>query len=458
MNSNRMAYHSTAGALVLLVGGTDQFLTWNGTAWLATTPSQPPAARREPGFSSDGNAIVMIGGQQGVAFVSDPQLLQPVGAGWGWFAETPTATSPDPRANAGTAYDANLGVAVMVGGGTTASSWVFGATQREPADADSEPSARSDAAVTFDVARGETVLFGGNTGANRPWIFKRAADEWTWTLQTPAMSPGARRGAKMAFETTRNRTILFGGNVGMTLFGDTWSWNGTTWASVATTGPAPRTRHAIAYDAARDRIVLFGGYTGVSISGTTLGGDTWEWDGTTWTQMTTTVAPSPRAGATLTYDPLRQRVVLFGGTDYPLSSGTFDDWWEWDGTTWTRIGNDPRVARSGRTAYYDPMRRGLVVFGGVKTALDLTALNNDTWLLHYASSEPTESCRVSEDGDHDGLIACLDPDCWGRCSPLCAPGATCPTAAPRCGDGVCSTLEDYLICPHATQPAPACDG
>jgi hypothetical protein len=55
-------------------------------------------------------------------------------------------------------------------------------------------------------------------------------------------------------------------------------------------------------------VVLFGGFTGAA-----LVADTWEWDGTNWTQLTPSASPSARCAHAMAYDAASQRVVLFGG-------------------------------------------------------------------------------------------------------------------------------------------------
>jgi hypothetical protein len=61
---------------------------------------------------------------------------------------------------------------------------------------------------------------------------------------------------------------------------------------------------------------------------------------------------------------------------------------------------------------------------------------------------PADRCmRAADDTDGDGLAGCADPDCFARCRPMCSPGAPCDASYPHCGDGTCSAVEDYLICP-----------
>ncbi len=76
--------------------------------------------------------------------------------------------------------------------------------------------------------------------------------------------------------------------------------------------PATRFWHAMAYDEARHRVVLFGGH-GNPFASTGLYGDTWEWDGTSWTQLFPANSPPPLGGHVMAYCPARSRVVLFGG-------------------------------------------------------------------------------------------------------------------------------------------------
>ena len=54
-------------------------------------------------------------------------------------------------------------------------------------------------------------------------------------------------------------------------------------------------------------------------------GDTWTWNGTTWTQQYPTTSPPARDGASMAYDPGTGQLVLFGGDD--ASGGNLNDTW-----------------------------------------------------------------------------------------------------------------------------------
>src|ERR1700689_4652090 len=99
--------------------------------------------------------------------------------------------------------------------------------------------------------------------------------------------------------------VLFGGG---SYLADTWEWNGSSWTQkTVANGPKPREQACMAPLGSKE-LLFGGGY-----------GDTWEWDGSTWTQVATT-GPSVRYGAACA--TLDGEVVLFGGS---LGSTTFDD-------------------------------------------------------------------------------------------------------------------------------------
>jgi hypothetical protein len=149
-------------------------------------------------------------------------------------------------------------------------------------------------------------------------------------------------------------------------------------------------------------------------------------------------SPTPTTRTALAYDPVRQRTLLFGGLANSYSRET----WEWDGAVWRRrvvpLAPSPRQAS---TATYDVASKRVLLVGGV-------AGNpiGDTWVYGFSSSEvPPDQCG-DMDTDADQLVGCADPDCWHRCKPYCPPGTSCDSMQPHCGDGVCSSIEDYLVC------------
>ena len=226
------------------------------------------------------------------------------------------------------------------------------------------PTPRVMHAMAYDSTRQRTVLFGGWDGATNGetwewngsvWSLAHAGDPNGITAPIPRVQHA------MAYDRARGVTVLFGGGPWAPAYNDTWVWDGTTWTDVSTTGPSVRSQHAMAYDSAREVTVLFGGISGG------YDGETWEWDGTTWTHVAST-GPSPRDSHALAYDSARGVTVLFGGHTQS------DDTWEWDGITWTDVSTNGPSGRSEHAVAYDIARGVAVLFGGISGGYD-----GETW-------------------------------------------------------------------------------
>lgn len=196
----------------------------------------------------------------------------------------------------------------------------------------------------------------------------------SWTQLGPATSPSPRGG--MNGVSDGSHLLVFGGNLGSNVFTDElWSFDGTNWTLLASGAGSPSPRHwgANSYDMARGRMVVFGG----DDAGTVGLGDTWEWDGTSWSQRMPATSPSPRRWVHMAYDELRQVTVLFGGED--VAGTYFDDTWEWDGTNWTqRMPATVPPARGRHHMVYDSDRQAILMFGG--TPLNGSTFHPDTWI------------------------------------------------------------------------------
>jgi len=198
--------------------------------------------------------------------------------------------------------------------------------------------------MAYDSARGRTVLFGGGRDFADPVY----TDTWEWDgrawTRVATSGPAGSIFLKMSYDAHRRRVVAFGGRGGG---GETWEWDGRVWSRVSTSGPPPRDHHAMTYDARRQRVVIFGGGRQLpngDFPRDTTGAwlrDLWAWDGTTWTQLAANGPPSRGGQPGLTYDPNRDRLVLFGGGNL---SGT----WEWDGRGWMQVSDPPQLRREQR--------------------------------------------------------------------------------------------------------------
>jgi hypothetical protein len=246
------------------------------------------------------------------------------------------------------------------------------------------PSGRDNAAMAYDAGNQRVVLFGGLDASQRvlddTW-------EWdgisaNWLELDPALRPPARCCAAMDYDPVSGNTVLFGGSgASATMLGDTWTWDGSTWtAANPPTSPPARDGASMVYDAARGAILLFGG---LGADGGLLS-DTWSWDGANWTLLQPASSPPPRSSAALVYDPDTQAALLFGGCcdmSPGAPAGTYlGDTWRWDGATWSPLlpAESPSPRSSAATAY-DPILGMVLLFGGCGTAPGACRLG-DTWL------------------------------------------------------------------------------
>ena len=135
-------------------------------------------------------------------------------------------------------------------------------------------------------------------------------------------------------------------------------------------------------DAVNNRLILFGGFTGDACVGVPpLYNDVWvltNADGTAtcgWIQLSPSgTPPSPRAMHAAAYDPVNNRMIVFGG-DLNVGNcyGCVNDTWVLSNANgiggtpvWTQLsaGGSPPELRQAPRAVYDPNSNRLIVYGG----------------------------------------------------------------------------------------------
>lgn len=140
----------------------------------------------------------------------------------------------------------------------------------------------------------------------------------------------------------------------------------------------------MAYDSSRNVLVMFGGFAPLSL------GDTWEWNGTDWIERSPTgPLPPPRGGAAMTFDSVRERVLMFGG--YDNTRGELEDFWEWDGQSWTPIERMTHPRGTLRPAMvFDATRGHANLYRGDSdgSLFELYEWNGIQWTPTFSSSLP----------------------------------------------------------------------
>ncbi len=304
------------------------------------------AARTGPvaAFDSSRNFTTLFGGYGGLPAANFNQTWEWNGAAWTQRCTTaPCNTSmPSARSYGAMAYDSGAArhVSVLFGGRDDSSehpcdTWEWSGTawtpksQPNPCDANAAlPTGREGTAMAYNAALGQTVMFGGygSDGANDNalhdvWFWNGTA----WSSTCKNCAPSARYGHAMAYDSVRQVVLIYGGhgNAGNAGAGDFWQLKGNnTWQQLCTIAPCsnktpgPRYDHQMVFDTARGKLVLHGGCTDATCAAKAK--DTWEWDGTSWTQ--TADAGTARRQFAMAYDSSRGRAVAYGGS---INGGTY---------------------------------------------------------------------------------------------------------------------------------------
>lgn len=296
-----MSARATVLACVLVVLGACS----RGDATAASSTQSSPTASTGnavpvvPGgafvYSAMEHVYVLFGGM--------PESVTWLWDGTSWRRPLDATPEPPSRSAASMVYDASHGYVLLFGGvGADGNplhdtwKWQSGVwTQLHPA---TSPSARSGAAITFDAARGEVTLFGGEAAGERTGV--PLNDTWSWDgsswneIPSGDPRPSPRFGAGFAYDPANKVDVLFGGGAG-DVRSDTWIFDGRSWAQkeLVQLSPPSRVWAAIGFDPSARVLLLFGGE-----SGPTILGDSWSWDGSGWIRLSTT-GPFPIGHASL---------------------------------------------------------------------------------------------------------------------------------------------------------------
>ena len=198
----------------------------------------------------------------------------------------------------------------------------------------------------------------------------------TWTELFPSGTPpGGRLAGAAVYDPFRQRFVGFGGTRGLPV--DTWALDLSgppAWVTLFpdSTGPPGSYGMTSIYDLKRDRMLTFGGSTSDAYFG--VKNDVWELTlagEATWNQLAPlNTPPSARRSGTSIWDPVRDRMVIFAGWDSgPDETAFLGDVWAlslFPELAWTQLapaGTAPH-GRDAMAAVYDPVFDRLVVFGG----------------------------------------------------------------------------------------------
>jgi hypothetical protein len=283
------------------------------------------------------------------------------------------------------------------------------------------PPARAGHVAVWDELRHRMLVLGGRDGTLAPmnpvYALTDSADFMNWSALTPGgPEPSPRQYASGVYDPVGDRVLMFGGLNGAGFVNQLWQLTLSptpVWSQVTTTGgPSGRGAASAVYDPDGHRMLLFGG------NDNSYRNDVWALNlpSLTWTQLAPTgTAPAGRWKHVAAYDTRRHRLLVFGGR---VASADSADIWELDLSTsppaWHRLqptGWAPQM-RSEAMGGYDPVGDRLLVYGGV-TLLNpqLAIAQEDLWALQFsgAASAVESPTALADDARDPHLTVSPNP-------------------------------------------------
>jgi hypothetical protein len=372
VNEGMLAYDPDRSKAVY-TGGTctnslssDATYEWDGTNWTQVTLNSDDGRSFGAAMAYDEARKVMTlyGG-----FYTTARYQTYVYSGGGWLS---TGTDqPVQRSLAVFATDPADGVIWLYGGVSTGNGltdlWSYQDGHFTLVSSDSAPVACSSPMGAWDTDRSKMVVFCGVLG----FTYEYTPATNVWTTLVPKHTPATRSFASLVYDQHLKKSVLFGGWNGSNFLDDTWIWDGSDWAQITKNPPPSRELESMWYDPILQKTVIFGGLGRLtSQDRLTRYDDQWQFDGTGWVEIKPTTLPGTRYGASAAVDPRNGHTVLFGGLqltgpDILQVQVYASDTWDWDGTNWTQITpSGTPDARENAPFAFDPQLKQFVMFAG----------------------------------------------------------------------------------------------
>lgn len=205
----------------------------------------------------------------------------------------------------------------------------------------------------------------------------------TWTKITTGISSA---GSTLIWVNSRNRVEAIGPGI---FDGKIGYWTGSAWNLVTPATIIPdRINNYFGYDVANDKFITLGGYDEVAPYDYWQQ-DTWQYDGSIWTQLFPTHTPDPTweypgypgsaqppgGYGNFVWDERNDYLLMYGWG----SIGAFsDETYKWDGSDWIKLfpATSPPMLGSPQMVF-DIARNEVVLHGGYISAFE--AVNPHTW-------------------------------------------------------------------------------
>lgn len=388
------AYDPSSGKLILFGGSDQNAFrsdSWafSGGSWARLGPAFHPSARGSFGTAdgAPGSPLLLFGGYVFAGLLNDTWTFSHLV----WKHVVPSAPAGRALAAAQVTYDEADGYVLLFGGfnsvGTYGDTWSYAAGVWKHLAVGPSPPARSGGAMVYDQADGYVLLFGGTASPGSAY-----SDTWTysngsWTqLFLGKVHPVGRDDADVAYDAADGYVLLYSGyNFSTGFLNDTWTFLSGAWSPVYTAhNPKSLGSGAMTYDSHDGYVLLFGGS-----SPSREYNETWEYSAGTWYNLTSLFAikhaPSVRSYPCLVDDSINGYVLLYGGDSNggALQGGAdFSDTWTYQNGVWTNITTSvhPTPTRQFEGAVYDASDTIVVLFGGIAAGPGHPYLS-DSWLF-----------------------------------------------------------------------------
>jgi hypothetical protein len=273
------------------------------------------------------------------------------------------------------------------------------------------PTKRSEFLAVADDPTNSIVVFGGNMGpvinqipyaeyTGETWIFEPGVG---WT-ELNVEGPSERGRFGVGYDPS-GRMLLFAGRWRLpetsgnyTLYDDLWAFDfaSQSWTELEDGGgPSGRYHAGTVWSTEDDALYVWGGATNTNALVLNPSNDFWVWtDEDGWSERSTSgTGPSTRVFFGTTYDPVRNRMIVYAGQVGDFQSAAYNDLYALDlsTSTWTQLHDGSGFAPDTRMhphLIYDTDRDRYLMWGGhrdVGDGNDLWAFDpeSDTWELIY---------------------------------------------------------------------------
>ena len=225
-----------------------------------------------------------------------------------------------------------------------------------------------------------------------------------WEKLNLTISPSARSHSHLVYDSENRKSILFGGlSDGGVHNDDTWVFDSNTmnWTQMhPNNSPSGRYGHTMVFDPVTNKIILFGGYRYGAILA-----ETWTYDyvNNNWTEVTPTNSPPKRAHTSMVYDNTNNIVLMHGG--YNVG----DETWSYNTTSNKWINMNITGGPGNREgAYYsfDQDNGKFIVYGGWTDPSDTRAYDykSNTWTNLNSTNEPTKRRSYASNMFYDPIM------------------------------------------------------